>query len=289
VIAAVVPAYQRAAELTRCVDRLLAEVGVNRVYVVNNGPAAVTFTDSRISTLTPGRNLGVGGGYAAGMKHAIKEGYEWIWLLDDDAWPAAGALSHMLRAAEACSPSPAAVVPAVRDEQGNLSLPAARRSNRWLLRFSQVLSIDDRADCEIAIAAWAGLLVKAEAVMSVGLPDAQMFIDGDDTEFTYRLGRAGPILLAPHAIVWHPQPAGGSNVLPLWRSYYDIRNTIVFVIRHQERRWLWPVELARLWVSQLMRIARHARKDRVERVRILIRASADGLSGRSGQRPHMLS
>lgn len=286
-ITAVVPAYRRPAELQRCVASLLAETELTRVIVVNNGGLAISYVDARVTVIGAEVNLGVGGGYREGIARAITEGARWIWLLDDDAWVEPGALRSMMNVAIKWPRPPSAIVPAVRDEVGSPSLPPARRKSSWLLRFQRVnLDGEGGKPSEVAIAAWAGLLVRSAAVQRVGLPDATMFIDTDDVEFTYRLGGFGPIVLVPEAIVRHPVPAGGGPTLPRWRMYYDARNTVVFLFRHQRRRWLWPVEFLRLWVWQLVLITRSPAEEWFPRFALLVRAVADGVAQRLGPRPN---
>lgn len=285
VVTAVVPAYRRPVELDRCLASLLAEAGLTRVIIVNNGGLAINSVDARVTVIDTEANLGVGGGYREGIEQAIMEGSTWIWLLDDDAWVEPGALGSMMSLAVKWPRTPSAMVPEVRDEAGSPSLPPARRKGTWLLRFGRVnLDSQGGQPSEVAIAAWAGLLVRSAAVQRVGLPDARMFVDTDDVEFTYRLGDFGPIVLVPGAIVRHPVPADGGSTLPLWRMYYDIRNTLVFLFRHQRRRWLWPVEFLRLWMWQLVLITRSPAREWLPRSALLVRAVADGVAHRLGPR-----
>src|SRR6185312_1478074 len=44
-------------------------------------------------------NLGVGGGYTAGLTYAgLERMHDWVWLLDQDSVPAIGALESLLNA-----------------------------------------------------------------------------------------------------------------------------------------------------------------------------------------------
>lgn len=255
---------------------LLAEPLMSRIYVVNNGEEVIDAADARVVVISPESNLGVGGGYARGITEASGLGSSWIWLLDDDAWVEAGSLAKLLAIARRWRVAPAALVPAVCDESGALALPPAVRTGGPLLRFRRVRAGEIQVR-EVTIAAWAGLLVSAEAVREAGLPSTSMFIDGDDTEFTYRLSQVGPILFAPEAVVRHPRPAGGGMVLPQWRMYHDVRNTVAFMLLHQ-RPWLRPVELARILAWQLRLLARSPKRERSKRLRLLAYAVRQGLN-----------
>ena len=93
-VCAVVVAFNRSAMLFSCLERLRAQSRpLDAILVVNN--ASTDDTAAMVRREFPGvtlldlpENGGGAGGFHAGMKHAFEEGFEWLWLMDDDVLPA---------------------------------------------------------------------------------------------------------------------------------------------------------------------------------------------------------
>ncbi|MDR1852115.1 MAG: glycosyltransferase [Propionibacteriaceae bacterium] len=104
-VAAVVVTYNRRDMLGVCLDALLGQsVGDFGIVVVDNGSTDDTsslvaqYKDPRVRYYNTGANLGGAGGFNWGMKQAIADGYEYLWLMDDDVAPEPTALAELIAA-----------------------------------------------------------------------------------------------------------------------------------------------------------------------------------------------
>ena len=243
-VAVVVPTINRLDDLRRCLAAARAQTRAPELLVVvDNGSSDGTReelrgTDDLTAVLAP-ENLGAPGGFQAGMRAAFDAGADWVWLLDDDAVPAADALERLLGrvADEDSAPSVAGAAPTVEFGDG-------RRETGWLWGrraergYGQSPNRPDAAGGpapEVDWAPFAGLLLARDACEQAGAVRADYVLWHADVEYCLRLRGAGwRLLAAPAAVVWHPaMPLISRRVLGRrvtvgriapWREYYDTRN-----------------------------------------------------------------
>ena len=102
-IAALVVTHNRLDMLKHCVASLLGQSSkINEVFVVNNGSTDGTgeWLDQQNNLrVFHQENIGSAGGFYTGIKLAYEAGYDWIWIMDDDAIPRLNCLELLLKAA----------------------------------------------------------------------------------------------------------------------------------------------------------------------------------------------
>jgi rhamnopyranosyl-N-acetylglucosaminyl-diphospho-decaprenol beta-1,3/1,4-galactofuranosyltransferase len=292
-IAAVVVTYQRPQLLQLVVAALHRQQRApDRIIIVDNGcdaaTAAVIPQLGDVELLRSGANLGGAGGFALGIDHAHAAGFDWIWLLDDDAIPRAQALHALECAAVAAPRKTGALCGAVR-EFGDLALQHRRCYQRWSGREKNVAREAYRgASRAIDSASFVGFLIAAPAVSHVGLPNAAYFVSYDDTEYSLRLGHAGwGVRLVADSIIDHARnSADRLRAAPFGRKhYFNIRNRIA-VARAYGRPRLPPMCVSALWGVALW-LANRQRWSAAAPA-ILRQAVADGWHGRLGPYPEHL-
>ncbi len=140
-----------------------------------------------ITILYSERNLGGAGGFACGIINALGMGAQWVWLMDDDGRPnTETALQILLEAVHRRKLD--ALAPVVLDPE-NLSRFAFPYpiNNRYVIERDQV-------DSETLIPSFAhlfnGLLISAQAIFVVGLPDLRLFLRGDEVDYLFRMRRS---------------------------------------------------------------------------------------------------
>jgi len=255
-VAVVVVTYNRAALLTRMLAGLAAlDRAPDAVIVVDNAStdhtATVlsTVTDLPLQVITPEENLGGSGGFHLGVEAAFEQGFDRIWLMDDDVIPAPDCLDVLMAVDEDC-------LMAVReDTAGRLVEKAAvtfdlRNPLRIKPKTAMVETTYGARDrmpelVEIENIAFEGFLVRRRVVEAIGLPDADFFIFYDDVDFALRARRAGwKIWAVRDAVLVRQLEFDQQHDLGGWKGYYMYRNLFTVHLRYGEN----PLVRAKPWL-----------------------------------------
>lgn len=245
-VAVVVVTYNRADLLEGMLQSLETQTRVpDAVIVVDNASVDHTSevlarsTNRGLTTVRNEENEGGAGGFHLGVKTAYQQGYDRIWVMDDDVVPAPDCLETLMAVDEAC-------VMAVReDTRGRLVEKSAIRFDlRNPLRpRPKVASVEttyaDRTSMpervEIENIAFEGFLVRREVIEAIGLPDPAYFIFYDDVDFAIRARRAGYRIWAVRdARLVRQLDFDQQHALDSWKGYYMYRNLFVVHFRYGE-------------------------------------------------------
>ena len=193
--------------------------------ICDNGPDPATTEATGQSALpcevlSPGQNLGFGGGLAAAGRHAFVKFPDLTHLLvvDDDAILASGDLEKLLTSAR--QHSAGSVAPFLVDAAGKLqevpepvSWPLARafRSAGRDLEKARALA---PGGYPMAWCIGPCLLIDRPTWLRAGPPRSDMLAFGDDVEFSLRLSAASPAWAEPSVTVVHAPPTSTSNLSP---------------------------------------------------------------------------
>ncbi|MGC0144708.1 NAD-dependent epimerase/dehydratase family protein [Pseudactinotalea sp. Z1732] len=262
-VAAVVVTYNRAELLRHCLDALAEQrVGPAAVVVIDNNSTDGSGEVARshrlgADVMTLPRNVGGAGGFAAGMARALaRHSPDWLWLMDDDTIPGPGALEELLKVSLAFPRdlsvlSSRAVWTDGRVHPMNVSRervggPATDRRN--------AAAANSRV---IRTASFVSILIRGQEARRHGLPLADYFIWGDDTEYSSRLLREGVGLQVAGSVVEHRTAEFASwQNNPGQRFYYEVRNKIWLLTRSPGLRvWerlLYGGSAAVGWVRTLL-------------------------------------
>lgn len=233
-------------------------------------------------------NRGGAGGFEAGMAHALARGARWVWMMDDDAVPQAGALQALLDV----DPDPGSLYGSVALEGDRLAWPMERVDRTAVTRIEEIARAP--AVCDVRFIPFLGLLVSAELAGRIGLPDGSFFLAVDDVEYCLRARSAGArIQLVSASRIDHPAarltcvPLGWRNFynlqLPPWKRYYDVRNRLIVARRHYGAA-LWYSTLPGTILRLLVTLATES--GRVLQLRAFAGGLIDGLCDRRGLRHH---
>ncbi|MGH3516891.1 MAG: galactofuranosyltransferase GlfT1 [Haloechinothrix sp.] len=158
--------------------------------VVENCPLPHTYLPSH-------RNLGGAGGFALGILHALSLGAGWVWLADDDGRPAdESVLAVLLHVAEDRGLAEVSPMVVNIDDPDKLAFPL-RRGLTWKRSISELGGASSAgrlggADFLPGIASlFNGALFRASTVDVVGVPDARLFVRGDEVDVHRKLVRSG--------------------------------------------------------------------------------------------------
>ncbi len=246
--AAVVVTYNRKDTLLRCVDALLSQTAPVDVLVVDNAStdgtheAIASRLSDRVRYHNTGANLGGAGGFQYGVRLAVQEGYDLLWLMDDDCIPETDALEKLLDADAQLD-----------GNYGFLSGMAYWRDGSLCNMNVQKTGIKSKIEdltspiVPVMMATFVSVLIPAEKVHQVGLPIKEFFIWSDDLEYTRRLSRQYPCYAVTGSRVLHDMHSNDKvNIATdsadrLGRYAYLYRNEVYVYRREGIKGWLYLV------------------------------------------------
>jgi rhamnopyranosyl-N-acetylglucosaminyl-diphospho-decaprenol beta-1,3/1,4-galactofuranosyltransferase len=264
-VAVVVVTYNRADLLVGMLDGLAAlEHRPDAVIVVDNASTDHTAqvlegrADLPLQVLTSPDNVGGAGGFHLGVRTAVEQGFDRVWLMDDDVVPAPDCLTVLMAQDEDC-------LAAVREDTAgrlvekaatrfDLRNPLAIKPKTGMVETAYVRRDAMPPLVEIENVAFEGFLVRRSVVEEIGLPDPGFFIFYDDVDFALRARRAGRRIWAVRdAVLVRQLDFDQQHDLAGWKGYYMYRNLFVVHLRYGEnvavRLKPWLVTLVVLLLS----------------------------------------
>lgn len=245
-IIAVVVTYNRKELLKRNIACLRLNTPVSSIVVVNNGSTDGTeawLDEQEDLTVIHQENVGGSGGFYRGIQYAYQAGADWIWCMDDDVFPRPDCMEHLL----SYTHEPGVGILAPRRlmegqiftndfQKVNLSNPFASMYQQKLKK--QVVN----GPVDICGTAFEGLCISRKAVAEIGLPNNELFIFCDDTDYCLRAVLAGfRILYIPSALMdkekffsndsWEERSRKKK-----WKRFYQVRNS-TYLNHHYGRNW----------------------------------------------------
>lgn len=296
-IAAIIPTFNRRRELEKCLDALSSQTTPpDAVYIIDNGS-----TDDTAEKIQPrltaqmkyfrmSANLGSAGGFRKGMELAFNDGYEWLWITDNDSAPARNSLERLMSVALENQEVMALAPTKLRESDGAI----LKGDMIWDRSAGTASSPSDKEyrECPLIEVDWVpntGMLISRKAVLTVGHLRADLFAFGEDTEYCLRIRRHSKILLVTDSVVVHPEMGTGWPVpiSALKKLYYLKRNEVYLSLRGLQLPSSSLVGVVYMWLRVSLNIVR--RQDHpVSRLFVLSIATWHGVTGRLGQAPAFL-
>ena len=247
-IIAVVVTYNRLPLLKRNIACLRRNLPLDHIIVVNNGSTDGTAEwiageASAALTVITQENVGGSGGFYRGIQEAYLKGADWIWCMDDDVFPRPDCLEQLLPFTD----------------HPDIGLLAPRRLMEGEIYTNDFLDYDFRRPfsslykgklkhqsvsrpVEIAGTAFEGPLIRRDVVEDIGLPNQELFIFCDDTDYCIRIRRAGyKIMYIPDALMdkekfFSSDTWAERNRKKKWKRFYQVRNS-TYLNHHYGRNW----------------------------------------------------
>lgn len=277
-IATVVVTYNRKESLKKNIICLLRQTHpIDRIYIIDNHSNDGTeeylrdvIKESRIiSYIRLSKNIGGSGGFYYGIKKAYEDGADYIWGMDDDAYPEKKALEEIIK------------VKGTIDNQ----IPACFWSN---------CNKDKDFETSVKVVdGWmfVGFFLDKRIIQRVGFPHNDYFIYFDDYEYADRIIKNGfKIYKVRDSIIDHKD--GNSEILMEinvlgkkkiitgmpsadWKLYYMIRNNI---LRFSYKDWRKYYNIFVINTKYFLKLLVFQPK----RLNIFFRATMHGIIGKSG-------
>lgn len=290
-VCAVVVTFNRKTLLRECLRALQAQTrSLDCIVVVNN--ASTDGTEELLSAEFPALpeirfpvNRGGAGGFAEGLRWAVAEGFDWIWVMDDDVRAVPDALEKLL----------------AFGDYGDLIVPRKLIGGEPLVWESvwdarRCVPITFRADVSFEngrpwvstmFANFEGTLMRRVVVEKAGLPDERYFVGGDDTIYGF--------VVSLHArVIYANCLAMRKDSIPAPRArmqyYMGLRNRFLH-FEHLSKAGL-PVSrggllagVCRQAMRDLGEILRRPRRRKFSNLCAVFQGVWDGLRGRFGPPP----
>lgn len=289
--------FNRCDLLKQCLSAIVGQTRKpDRVLIIDNASTDGTSTwllnwlpqqlpDARVIRLE--RNTGGAGGFSSGLRTAIDDGADWVWMMDDDASPEPDALAALVREQR----NPYAIYGSLATPNGqDLSWPLFSVSGEG---FNRIAEVPDKV--LVASLPFLGILIPCAIPNTIGYPDAEYFIAGDDTEYCLRASAIHvPIYAIGASRIRHPTSQyyqfGIGKFAPIcfciapWKRYYDVRNRIL-----TNRRYGWFHILTRTIPATALRLLATLLNEprRWHQLKAYLVGTLDGLRGKKGKRHHL--
>lgn len=233
-ITAVVVTFNRLELLKQGIDCLRKQAKLTDIIVVDNGSTDGTreWLDAQPGLLVVHQdNVGGSGGFYTGIERAYSEGADWIWCMDDDVFPHPDCLDRLLPYTD-------------RPEVGILSprrLLEGKVFTHEFQHFNFTNPVGSLHGCklakqqvnqatEIVGADFEGPFISRRVVEKIGLPNRELFIFCDDTDYCLRAHLAGfKLFYIPEALMdkhkfFSDDTWTSRNRKKKWKRYYQVRN-----------------------------------------------------------------
>ena len=234
--AAIVVTYNRKELLKQNIEHLIAQSSRDSldIVIIDNASTDGTnehicsFIDNReIIYINTGENLGGAGGFHYGIKYAVENGYDYVWVMDDDCMPREKALEEFYRWDKKLKGNYGFLSSKVLWKDGSICAMNVQKENKWkrLKNFDKVTPIQ--------YASFVSLFIKAETIQKVGLPYKEFFIWADDWEYTRRISKQMKCYYIPSSVVDHLSDSNvGADIITapadrIDRFNYMYRNDVV--------------------------------------------------------------
>ena len=294
-IIAVIVTYNRLTLLKRLLKEITAAEGLDSIIVVNNG--STDGTQEWLDTQTGIRvihqdNVGGSGGFYTGMQQACDDGADWIWCMDDDVYPEPDCLEQLLKLANDDS---IGILCPRRIQDGKVFVNECRKINLTnafaSLHGSRLEdNISEPADIEGMV--FEGPLISRKVVEKAGLPNKDLFIFYDDTDYSLRTTMAGfRVVYVPQARMqkelffsndsWETKQAKKK-----WKRKYHIRNSAWFNHHYGKNfavRHLRPLNTLLGYTASALWLCLTSKQYNLSDIRQLFRAYSDGINERLGK------
>lgn len=251
--------WNKAQQSAACIVALQSQTHRNfRIIVVDNGSIEGSLAPLRdlghpFTLLCSENNRGFTGGVNLGIRQAMTDGAEYVWLLNNDAEPAPNALEAMLSVV-ALDQRIGLASPLIRNADaadeiefcGGLWDGTAFHVTDNLATYQTWSEMGPERIWLVGTA----LLLRRRVIETIGLFDETFFAYWEDNDYSVRSMRAGfRNVLVPDAVVrhWSGRPKTDPVTKPAHYYYYMSRNEILFIRKqYNPRQMMKPL----LWAMQ---------------------------------------
>lgn len=238
-------------------------------HSTDGSPEAIRARFPAVQVVPLAANLGYAGNNNVGIRLALEQGADWVFVLNEDTWVAPDCLERLITAAQA--DARIGIVGPLVYTFNEREISSAGGWIDWAHAdaVNQGMGEQDHGQYPsrpVDFINGCGLLISRPALQAAGLLDESFFIYWEETDWCARVRRAGfRLWFEAGAVMRHKAPirheAFGPSTL-----YYATRNRLRFFARHAP----WPAKAwicAKAFSGAVRGIGQHRRAGRLEHAR----------------------
>jgi GT2 family glycosyltransferase len=196
-------------------------------------------------------NLGYAGNNNVGIKAALEQGADWVWVLNEDTVIDKDCLAQLIDVGRSDT-NIGIVGPMVyhHDEPNIIQSGGGKMSRYWQGYHIATNEMDNGQLTEPHEVDWivgCAILLRRAVIEEVGMLDARFFYFWEETEWCLRAGKAGwRIVHVPQAKLWHKGVQRNYSPKPSV-TYYSTRNHLLLLAKHNAP----PLARAAAWFQMV--------------------------------------
>lgn len=249
-IAAIVVTFNRKDLLQECLEALLNQTRkLDAIIVIDNHSNDGTkdlmeekYSKKKIvNYIRLNKNYGASEGYYLGMKTAYEEGFDWIWMLDDDAITYKDALEKLMNSLKDLPKNTGFLCSNVYGLSGkvmntpNINLKPSKNKYPFWNTFLE------KGFVEISSCGWMSIFSR-KVIKKIGYPIKEMFLWGDDSDFTSKAFKFYRGFLIGSSKILHKRKIENSldiimenDKARIKNFYFSYRNSFYVVKKYWDR------------------------------------------------------
>lgn len=244
-ISVIIVNFKNLQDTVECVNSLLRKAQCNRknyqILVVDNG--SNDGSDIELKSIFPGvvilalqHNLGFAGANNVGIINALKNGADYVFLLNNDAIVDCDTIERLLQVFNQ-NPQIGIVGAAILDYYHPRIIESMGAKISFWSGYSKFMGSgtlyrENAQNMDVDYVSGAAMMIKREVIEKVGLLPEYYFLYGEEKDYCVRAKKKGyHIIISPKARVWHKTSSTVKKYLGL-KNYYFHRNRLIFLRLH---------------------------------------------------------
>lgn len=291
-ICTIVVTYNRLALLKECLKAIEVQTTpVDKIIIVDNNSTDGTrewlqnLQQENIECIFQG-NEGGAGGFHTGIKAAFEQGFEWIWLMDDDVEPTPHCLSELLKYKDIskCLHPVKQYTDGPTFEWQHVMIPYTGEK----INLGNYLFKHGNPICFLNVGNFEGMLIHRNIVEQIGYPHKHYFIVDDDTEYGYRASYYTNVSYVRDAILIRKKKQAEEKETSFY-LYYKHRNKFLLMsdLRKNSNN-PFPKKRFFRWVikdtyNQILTLLESKDTEKYTKIKAVLKGFWDGLNKRKGK------
>jgi hypothetical protein len=265
--AIVIPNLNGVDSLGKCLDSLLPQC--NKIIVVENGSVdnSKDFIRTRypqVDLIVNKTNLGFAGGVNCGIKKAIKEGFLYVALFNNDAVAEKNWLGSLIKELDNNPRVGIATCKLLSSDKKSIDSTGDQYTN-WGLPYprgrGEPTSNKYDKDTTIFAASGGASIYRISMLTEIGLFDEDFFAYYEDVDISFRAQLAGwKVHYVPKALAYH-QIGATSSKIKGFTTYQTMKNLPLLWYKNVPNKYFFSVGLRLLFAQSLFLIKAITRKN----------------------------